>query len=105
MHCFAPVLWNQVSFVEIHLGAGAEIAGQFIWVEHVHTHRHVPSALLVTGLAQEVFETTSLEFLAKPYHSLHKAPLVPLSHGQREENLVPVHCRQVQYKNQLNLYV
>lgn len=50
-----------------------------------------PSALLVTGLAQEVFETTNLEFLAKHHHSLHKAPLVALSHGQHEENLVPVH--------------
>lgn len=91
MHCFAPILWNQVRFIKIYIGAGAEIAGQFIWVEHVHTHRHLSSALLVTGLAQEVFETTSLEFLAKHYHPLHKAPLAALSHGLHGENLVPVH--------------
>lgn len=40
-----------------------------------------------------MFETTSLEFLAKHYHPLHKAPVVALSHSQHEEKLVPVHWK------------
>lgn len=58
---------------------------------HVHIHTHTLSALLVAGLAQEMFETASSECLAKPYHPLPKAPLVALSRGQHEESLILVH--------------
>lgn len=57
----------------------------------MYTYTHTLSALLVTGLAQEMFETASSECLAKHYHPLPKAPLVALSRGQHEESLILVH--------------